>query len=106
MQSLFVPIFLSIALSLFNVSYKLIPAAFNSTPVSYAQYGYGNSGRYNDDDRRGRNDDDDRYNNDDDDDSNEIPLDGGLSVLAVAGAGFGIMKIRDVRAKKKKQEEN
>lgn len=98
MQSLFVPIFLSIALSLFNVSYKLIPGAFNSTPVSYAQYGYGNSGRYNDDD--------DRYNNDDDDDNNEIPMDGGLSVLAVAGAGLGIMKIRDVRAKKKKQEEN
>ena len=29
------------------------------------------------------------------------PLDGGLSVLAVAGAGYGLKKIKDARKKKK-----
>lgn len=60
----------------------------------------------NDDDNSNYNNDDDNYNNynddgGDDDDSSEIPLDGGLSFLAVAGAGLGIKKLRDNRARKK-----
>src|SRR5690606_11593578 len=43
-----------------------------------------------DDDDRHKRDDDDRYKHDDDDDNNEIPLDGGLSFLALAGTAFGI----------------
>lgn len=56
------------------------------------------------DDDNGDNDDqceeddngDDEYN---DDDSNEIPLDGGLSFLAIAGGAYGIKRIRDSRKK-------
>jgi hypothetical protein len=33
------------------------------------------------------------------------PLDGGLSVLAVAGAGYGLKKIREARNKRKKTSE-
>lgn len=62
-----------------------------------------NNNNYNNDDN---NNDDDHYNNDDnhnndDDDSNDIPLDGGLSFLALAGVGFGIKKVRDNRMKNK-----
>lgn len=60
---------------------------------------YGGGG---DDDHYGG-DDDDHYSNDDDD-SSEIPLDGGLSFLAVAGAGLGIKKLRDNRARKKERD--
>jgi hypothetical protein len=31
------------------------------------------------------------------------PLDGGLSILAVAGAGYGLKKIKEARNKKKMQ---
>ncbi|MCB0697997.1 MAG: hypothetical protein KDC07_11565 [Chitinophagaceae bacterium] len=53
-----------------------------------------------DDDDRG---DDEHHWGDDDDDQNDndIPLDGGLSFLAVAGAGLGIKKVRDRMAKNK-----
>ena len=59
-----------------------------------------------DDDSHTQNDDDhwnddecsdDNYN---DDDNYEIPLDGGLSFLAVAGAAYGIKRVRDRKAKK------
>lgn len=53
-----------------------------------------------DDDHWGGGDDDDN-NNGCDDDSNEVPLDGGLSFLAIAGAGLGIKAARDNMAKKK-----
>ncbi len=33
-----------------------------------------------------------------------VPIDGGLSILAVAGVSYGVKKIRDYR--KKKNEEN
>lgn len=66
--------------------------------IGYGSY-YDDDDRYYDDDDRYY-DDDDRYN--DDDDSNDIPLDGGLSFLAVAGAGLGIKKIRDARSNRKK----
>lgn len=60
---------------------------------------------YNNDDDNYSSGDDDNYNNynDDDDDSSEIPLDGGLGFLAAAGAGLGIKKLRDNRAKKKSE---
>lgn len=66
-------------------------------PVEYLQ---GNSS-WGKQQGKGGDDDDDRYSNDDDDDSSEIPLDGGLGFLAAAGAGLGIKKLRDNRAKKK-----
>jgi hypothetical protein len=92
--------------------------------VTYTSYGYGddddnnynnynndddNSNYNNDDDNSNYNNDDDNYNNgddddhysNDDDDSSEIPLDGGLGFLAAAGAGLGIKKLRDNRARKK-----
>lgn len=52
--------------------------------------------------KKGGDDDDDNSHGDDDndDDSNEIPLDGGLSFLAAAGAAYGIKRVRDSRAKK------
>ena len=67
-------------------------------------------GRNNDDDDDRRNDDDDDGggwgNNDDwnndDGPSNDIPLDGGLSFLAAAGAAFGIKKLSDRRSAKNK----
>lgn len=79
-----------------------------------------NSGSFNQvkkgkkDDDNNNYDDDDHYNDDDDnghyddDDSNDndIPLDGGLSFLAVAGAGLGIKKMRDHRSKKKQDTNN
>lgn len=91
---------------------------------TYVSYGYGdddnnnynnynndddNSNYNNDDDNSNYNNDDDNYNNgddddhysNDDDDSSEIPLDGGLGFLAAAGAGLGIKKLRDNRARKK-----
>lgn len=58
----------------------------------------------NDDDNYSSGDDDDHYSNDDDD-SSEIPLDGGLGFLAAAGAGLGIKKLRDNRAKKKAERD-
>jgi len=59
---------------------------------------------YNNDDDNYSSGDDDNYNNyNDDDDNSEIPLDGGLSFLAAAGAGLGIKKLRDNRAKKKSE---
>lgn len=45
-------------------------------------------------------DDDDHWN---DDDTNEIPLDSGLSFLAVAGVAYGVKRIRDNRKDKKKE---
>jgi hypothetical protein len=41
----------------------------------------------------------------DDDVDDDVPLDGGLSVLAVAGAAYGLKKIKDARKKKKEAEE-
>lgn len=38
---------------------------------------------------------------DDDDNGNDIPLDGGLSFLAIAGVGLGIKKVIDHRSKNK-----
>lgn len=94
------------------------------TAYKFTSYGYGdddNNNYYNNDDNSNYNNDDDNsnYNNDDDnyssgdddnynnynddDDSSEIPLDGGLSFLAAAGAGLGIKKLRDNRAKKKSE---
>lgn len=66
-------------------------------------YSHDDDDHYNsdDDDHYGHNDDDDRYSHDDDDDGNDIPLDGGLSFLAVAGAGLGIKKVVEHRNKKK-----
>ncbi len=68
--------------------------------------GYNNNNGHHgggDDHYGGGGDDDDHYSNDDDD-SSEIPLDGGLSFLAIAGAGLGIKKLRDNRAKKKERD--
>lgn len=57
-------------------------------------------GDYNaDDDDNG----DDNYN---DDDAAEIPLDGGLSFLAVAGAAYGVKRIRDNRKDKKGNDQS
>ncbi len=71
---------------------------YNSDDDNYSN---NNDDNYNNnDDNYSSGDDDDHYSNDDDD-SSEIPLDGGLSFLAVAGAGLGIKKLRDNRAKKK-----
>lgn len=65
--------------------------------------GHHGGGGNDDDHYGGGGDDDDHYSNDDDD-SSEIPLDGGLSFLAIAGAGLGIKKLRDNRAKKKERD--
>lgn len=47
-------------------------------------------------------DDDDGWHGGDDDDSgNDIPLDGGLSFLAIAGAGYGVKTVVEKRNKKK-----
>ncbi len=35
----------------------------------------------------------------DDDVEDEVPLDGGISLLAAAGIGYGIKKMKDARAK-------
>lgn len=59
-------------------------------------------GNGKDDDDRG---DDDRGDDDwNDDDAHEIPLDGGLSLLAVAGAAYGVKRIRDNRKDNKKDD--
>lgn len=65
-----------------------------SPSVQYGTYSYSSS-------RRRRGDDDDHHDHDDDDDGNDIPLDGGLSFLAIAGAGIGIKKVVEHRNKKK-----
>lgn len=66
-----------------------------------------NHGDDDDDDYHSNDDDDDYYNHDDDDDhDNDIPLDGGLSFLAIAGAGLGIKKVRDNMSKKKNELNN
>ncbi len=82
----------------------IFSAGINSTYAS--DYG----GGYDDDNwnsyNRGNDDDDDHHNHhgdDDDDNNNDIPLDGGLSFLALAGAGLGIKKVRDGIAKNKKE---
>lgn len=53
---------------------------------------------------RNRHDDDDNDDDDwceeDDDHGNEIPLDGGLSFLAAAGAAYGVKRVRDSKKKK------
>src|SRR5688572_28628595 len=87
-----------------------------NTDAHYQVSGYGdddNNNHYNNDDNNNNynnddnndddhySNDDDNYNNDDDDDSNDIPLDGGLSFLSLAGVGFGIKKVRDNRMKYK-----
>ncbi len=73
--------------------------------------GYNGGGGYGDDDdgynggddddgyNGGGDDDDDYGGGDDDDDGNDIPLDGGLSFLAIAGAGLGIKKVIEHRNK-------
>lgn len=108
MYASIITLFLSIGIITYNTGDIILNLLQH--PVPSVQYSWGNSqGNKNkdkhkndDDDYYGGDDDDDHYSNDDDDDnSNEIPLDGGLSVLAVAGVGLGIKKVRDVRAKKK-----
>ena len=74
-----------------TVSLVVVAALCVSPMISYA------GGPGFDDNVKNWDDDDDRY---DDDDSNEIPLDGGLSVLAVAGAAYGVKRVRDSRKKK------
>ncbi len=74
---------------------------YNNDDDHYSNNDDDNSNYNNDDDNYNNYNDDDNYNGGDDDDSSEIPLDGGLSFLAVAGAGLGIKKLRDNRAKKK-----
>lgn len=59
-----------------------------------------------DDDNHYYDDDDNGHYDDDDKNDNDIPLDGGLSFLAVAGAGLAIKKMRDHRAKKKQDRNN
>lgn len=44
-------------------------------------------------------DKDDKADDDDEGNANDIPLDGGLSFLAVAGAAYGIKRVRDNRKK-------
>lgn len=66
-----------------------------SPSVQYGTYSYSSSSR------KKRGDDDDHHDNDDDDDGNDIPLDGGLSFLAIAGAGLGLKKVVEHRNKKK-----
>lgn len=41
---------------------------------------------------------------DDDGGGNDVPLDGGLSFLAIAGAGLGIKKYKDSRKKNKQPD--
>jgi hypothetical protein len=36
-----------------------------------------------------------------DDDVNDVPVDGGLSLLVAAGVGYGAKKLKDRRSKKK-----
>ncbi len=71
-----------------------------SAPVSIYAAGPG----FNDNVNNWSNDDDDDYDNDDwceeDDESNDIPLDGGLSFLAAAGAAYGVKRVRDSRKNK------
>lgn len=89
----------------------------NSSSASYDD----DDNHYNNDDNYSNNDDDDYSNNnddnysnnddnndndDDDNNDNDIPLDGGLSFLAIAGAGLGIKKMRDHRSKKKQDTNN
>ena len=50
--------------------------------------------------KKKKDNDDDGYYDDDDDDGNDIPLDGGLSFLAIAGAGLGLKKVIEYRNKK------
>lgn len=89
------------------------PSGFNKLVEAVQTYQYDKNKKSrrrgwwwrDDDDHYGGSDDDDDYgwgndDDDDDDDSNEIPLDGGLSFLAAAGAGLSIKKIRDNMAKK------
>lgn len=76
-----------------TVSLVIVAAICVLPMISYA------GGPGFDDNVKNWDDDDDRWN-DDDDDSNEIPLDGGLSVLAVAGAAYGVKHVRDSRKKK------
>ena len=35
---------------------------------------------------------------------NDVPIDGGLSVLLAAGVGYGIKKVRDGRKEKKQSD--
>ncbi len=71
-----------------------------SAPVSIYAAGPG----FNDNVNNWSNYDDDDYDNDDwceeDDESNDIPLDGGLSFLAAAGAAYGVKRVRDSRKNK------
>lgn len=65
-----------------------------------------NDDERDDDDNHYDDDDDNGYYDDDDNNDNDIPLDGGLSFLAIAGAGLGIKKMRDHRSKKKQDTNN
>lgn len=69
--------------------------------TSSSRYGRGND---DDDNYSNHDDDDNNYSHDDNDDSNDVPLDGGLSFLLAAGAGLGIKKAADIKAKKKEQD--
>lgn len=42
--------------------------------------------------------------NDDDCNQNEIPLDGGLSILAAAGAAYGVKRVRDRKGQKNSEK--
>lgn len=114
---------LLLTMAMFSPGVKAIPATNWEAifkPVEFLQgYSWGtqqgrgrggddddNYSSGDDDDHYNSGDDDDHYSNDDDDDSSEIPLDGGLSFLAAAGAGLGIKKLRDNRAKKKSKNDS
>lgn len=80
------------------ILFAMVSALCISPMISYAGGpGFDDNVKNWDDDDDGHDDD---HCDDDDDDSNEIPLDGGLSVLAVAGAAYGVKRIRDSRNKK------
>ncbi|MCB0699282.1 MAG: hypothetical protein H6551_03915 [Chitinophagales bacterium] len=63
---------------------------------------YNGGGGYGGGGYGGYDDDDDNWNNDDD--CNDIPLDGGMSFLAMAGVAYGIKRIADNKAKNKEQD--
>lgn len=81
-------------------------------PMEMLQYYEYNPNDYYSQGKKKKNDDDDgdddnwSNDDDDDDDDNDIPLDGGLSFLAIAGAGLGIKKVRDNMSKKKNEQNN
>lgn len=95
---------------LFILLFATTPSKANSISTLYKALSFSSSvqygGSYSYSSRRGRGDDDDdhHYGDDDDDGGNDIPLDGGLSFLAVAGAGLGIKKVVEHRNKKNNEK--